>query len=178
MTEASVVICADTLDRWDDLNAAIASVRRQTCPAREIILVVDNDEALLERARRGIEGVVVTPNTNVRGLCGGRTTGAGLASAPVMAFLDDDAIADERRLDELLMPYADPRVLGVGGRLEPLWRKPRPSWFLYAENRLPGKPNPARGSLAFQKPRPSHRLSKSLGQTLAAQVGRIPRCVF
>ncbi|TIT01725.1 MAG: hypothetical protein E5W72_03425 [Mesorhizobium sp.] len=33
-------------------------------------------------------------------------------------------------LDELLMPYAYPRVLGVGGRLEPLWRKPRPWWFL------------------------------------------------
>lgn len=53
MTEASVVICADTLDRWDDLNAAIASVRRQTCPAREIILVVDNDEALLSAPGAG-----------------------------------------------------------------------------------------------------------------------------
>jgi glucosyl-dolichyl phosphate glucuronosyltransferase len=47
-----------------------------------------------------------------------------------VAFLDDDAIADERWLDELLMPYAHPRVLGVGGRLEPLRRKPRPWWFL------------------------------------------------
>lgn len=33
-------------------------------------------------------------------------------------------------LDELLMPYAHPFVLGVGGRLEPLRRKPRPWWFL------------------------------------------------
>jgi len=127
--EASVVICAYTLDRWDDLSAAIASVRNQTRPAREIILVVDNNEALLERARREIEGVVVTPNTKVRGLCGGRVTGAGLATAPVVVFLDDDAMADERWLEELLVPYADPRVLGVGGRIEPLWRKPRPWWF-------------------------------------------------
>jgi hypothetical protein len=36
MTEASVVICAYTLDRWDDLKAAIVSVRNQTRPAREI----------------------------------------------------------------------------------------------------------------------------------------------
>jgi glycosyltransferase involved in cell wall biosynthesis len=129
MIDASVVICAYTLDRWDDLNAAIASVRNQTRPAREIILVVDNNEALLERARRKIEGVVVTPNTNVRGLCGGRMTGTGLASAPIVAFLDDDAMADERWLEELLVPYADPRVLGVGGRIEPLWRKPWPWWF-------------------------------------------------
>ncbi|RUV72385.1 MAG: glycosyltransferase family 2 protein [Mesorhizobium sp.] len=129
MIDASVVICAYTLDRWDDLNAAIASVRKQTSPAREIILVVDNNKALLKRARREIEGIVVTPNNNVGGLCGGRVTGAGLATAPVVAFLDDDAIADERWLEELLVPYADPRVLGVGGRIEPLWRKPRPWWF-------------------------------------------------
>ncbi len=93
------------------------------------VLVVDNNEALFERARREIEGVVVTPNTNMRGLCGGRVTGAGFATAPVVAFLDDDAMADERWLEELLVPYADPRVLGVGGRIEPLWRKPRPWWF-------------------------------------------------
>lgn len=96
MIEASVVICAHTLDRW--LNVATASVRRQTRPAREIILVVDNNEALLERTQRAINGVVVTP------LCGCRTTGPGLATAPVLAFLDDDAIADERWLDELLLP--------------------------------------------------------------------------
>ncbi|MER8423348.1 glycosyltransferase family A protein [Mesorhizobium sp. M1403] len=95
MTEASVVICAQTLDRW--LNVATASVRRQTRPAREIILV-DNNEALLGRTQREINGVVVTP------LCGCRTTGAGSSTAPVLAFLDDDAIADERWLDELLMP--------------------------------------------------------------------------
>jgi glycosyltransferase involved in cell wall biosynthesis len=129
MIDASVVICAYTLDRWDDLNAAIASVRNQTRPAREIILVVDNNEALLARAGREIEGVIVTANTNVRGLCGGRMTGAGLATAPVVAFLDDDAMAYERWLEELLVPYADPHVLGVGGRIEPLWRKPRPWWF-------------------------------------------------
>ncbi|MER9801139.1 hypothetical protein NKJ36_29225 [Mesorhizobium sp. M0142] len=58
MTEASVVISAHTLDRW--LNVATASVRRQARPAREIIVVIDNNEALLERARREINGVVVT----------------------------------------------------------------------------------------------------------------------
>ncbi|MER9801140.1 hypothetical protein NKJ36_29230 [Mesorhizobium sp. M0142] len=50
----------------------------------------------------------------------------------MLAFFDEDAIADERWLDELLMPDADPRVLGVRG-------EPRPSSF-YAENRLPGRP--------------------------------------
>jgi glycosyltransferase involved in cell wall biosynthesis len=127
--EASVVICAYTMDRWDDLNAAVASIRDQTLPAREIIVVVDNNDVLLERAGREIEGVVVVPNSNVRGLCGGRMTGAEFSTAPVIAFLDDDAMADEHWLEELLIPYQDHRVLGVGGYIEPLWRAPCPGWF-------------------------------------------------
>jgi len=129
MIEASVVICAYTLDRWDDLKAAVASVRQQTRPAREIFVVVDYNEALLERAKREIGGVTVVPNTRARGLCGGRMTGAEQATAPVIVFLDDDAIAAECWLEELLSGYENKRVLGVGGHIEPLWRAPRPWWF-------------------------------------------------
>jgi glucosyl-dolichyl phosphate glucuronosyltransferase len=129
MIDASVVICAYTLDRWDDLNAAVASVRRQMRPAREIFVVVDYNEGLLERAKREIDGATVVPNTYPRGLCGGRMTGAELATAPVIAFLDDDAIAAECWLEELLAGYENDRVLGVAGPIEPLWRAPCPWWF-------------------------------------------------
>ena len=37
----SVIICAYTEKRWDDLVAAIQSVRRQTVQALEIIVVID-----------------------------------------------------------------------------------------------------------------------------------------
>lgn len=92
-------------------------------------------------------------------------------------FLDDDASADERWLDELLMPYAHPRVLGVGGRLGPLWRKPRPwRWLFMLTSGFRVGRNP-RGSLAFQKPDHS-TVYRRVWAILAAQVGRIPRCVF
>jgi glycosyltransferase involved in cell wall biosynthesis len=130
MIEASVVICAYTMDRWGDLNAAIDSVRRQTHPVREIIVVVDYNKALFERARGEIDGVTVVPNLHPRGLCGGRQTGADLATAPVIVFLDDDAIAAECWLEELLAGYEGDRVLGVAGPVVPLWRgAPRPWWF-------------------------------------------------
>jgi glycosyltransferase involved in cell wall biosynthesis len=129
MIDASVVICTYTMDRWDDLNAAVASVCRQTHAAREVIVVADNNDVLLERAKRQIQSAVVVPNTNVRGLCGGRMTGAELATAPVIAFLDDDAVADEHWLEQLLAGYRNDRVLGVGGHIEPVWRAPRPWWF-------------------------------------------------
>ncbi|ACL61602.1 glycosyltransferase family 2 protein [Methylobacterium nodulans] len=129
MTEASVVICAHTLDRWDELNAAVASVHAQTRPAREIYVVTDYNEVLRERAESEIEGVRVVPNTKEPGLSGGRMTGADLVTAEVVAFLDDDAIADPRWLEELLQAYENPNVLGAGGSVEPMWRELPPSWF-------------------------------------------------
>ncbi|MGX5800343.1 glycosyltransferase family 2 protein [Bradyrhizobium sp. Arg314] len=158
MTEASVVICAYTLDRCDDLNAAVAATRRQIPLAREIILVVNNSEALLEHGRQEIEGVVVTPNANLRGLCGGRMARAGLAMAQVAALLHDDAIPNERCLDELPMPYAHPACLAsaasrLSGAILGLGD-------FYGENRPPSRPNPARGSLAFRE---------EFGHTSAAQ---------
>lgn len=129
MTEASVVICAYTFDRWNELQAAVASARTQTRPAREVIVVIDGNDELLERARREITGALVVPNTNAPGLSGGRVTGAELATAPVIAFLDDDAIAEPCWLEELLAAYEDPEVLGAGGRVDPLWRNERPRWF-------------------------------------------------
>ena len=129
MIDASVVICAYTFDRWNVLNEAVGSVRAQTRPAREIFVVIDGNEALRQRAANEIDGVTVVANTNARGLSGGRMTGAELASAPVIAFLDDDAIADRRWLEELLEAYQDGRVLGAGGHIEPLWWEAQPNWF-------------------------------------------------
>ena len=53
----SVVICAHTEERWEQLVAAVDSVRRQSRPALEIVVVVDHNPALLERARRQGPGV-------------------------------------------------------------------------------------------------------------------------
>ncbi|CAM5526314.1 Succinoglycan biosynthesis protein OS=Streptomyces glaucescens OX=1907 GN=SGLAU_07605 PE=4 SV=1 [Streptomyces glaucescens] len=44
-----MVICVYTEDRWEDIRAAVASVRGQSRPALEILLVVDHNRALLDR---------------------------------------------------------------------------------------------------------------------------------
>jgi GT2 family glycosyltransferase len=129
MIEASVVICAHTLDRWDELSRAVESVRNQTLAPRQILVVVDNNEPLRERAAREIEGATILANAREAGLSGGRMTGSDHATAKVICFLDDDAAADPRWLEELLKAYQDPAVLGAGGPVEPLWRAPPPSWF-------------------------------------------------
>ncbi|HLM65794.1 MAG TPA: glycosyltransferase family 2 protein [Acidimicrobiales bacterium] len=125
----SVVVCAYTEQRWDDLSAAIASVRAQTRPAHELIVVVDHNDRLLARVRRAFPDVSAVENGERRGLSGARNTGTALATGDVVAFLDDDAAAEPDWLDRLLAPYSDERVIGVGGTVEPVWSGPRPRSF-------------------------------------------------
>ncbi|HUZ54531.1 MAG TPA: glycosyltransferase [Streptosporangiaceae bacterium] len=149
----SVVICVYTERRWDDILAAVESVRGQSRPAHEIIVVVDHNPALLRRleAELGIAeradsdqeargagvpapdstGPVVklTSNREQRGLSGGKNTGVAAATGVVVAFLDDDAIAERDWLRYFADSYADDAVAGVGGLTLPRWDAARPGWF-------------------------------------------------
>lgn len=126
---ASVVICAYTERRWDDVLEAVASVRAQTVAPREVVVVVDHNPALLERLRSVLAGVTVIPNTQSRGLSGARNSGTGVCSGDVVAYLDDDAVADPDWLANLLAGYADPDVIGTGGWIDPEWVAGRRAFF-------------------------------------------------
>lgn len=126
----SVVICAHFDERWDDLAASVASVRAQTAPPAELLVVVDTNPRLLARARAAFPAdVAVLPNGAARGLSGARNSGVAAATGDVVAFLDDDAEAAPDWLAHLAARYADPRVVGVGGAVVPRWLAPRPPWF-------------------------------------------------
>ncbi len=125
----TVVVCAYTLDRWEDLCAAIGSLRAQDHPADEILLVVDHCPELAERAAGAHPDVRVVTNREARGLSGARNTGLAAAHGDVIAFLDDDAAADPDWTACLLAAYRDPAVLGVGGLVRARWESGRPRWF-------------------------------------------------
>lgn len=125
----SVVVCAYTEKRWDDLRDAVASLRAQTLPPAEIIVVVDHNPALAARAAAELAGVAVVENTGRQGLSDARNSGLAAASGDVVAFLDDDATAEPGWLALLSEGYARPEVTGVGGFAEPEWAAGRPSWF-------------------------------------------------
>ncbi|WP_043492166.1 MULTISPECIES: glycosyltransferase family 2 protein [Streptomyces] len=140
----SVVICVYTEERWDDILAAVESVRDQSLPAHETLLVVDHNPALLRRlaAYYGDGGpgaadredvrvrVRMLANAGPRGLSAGRNTGIAASTGEVIAFLDDDAVAERDWLHHFAAAYADPAVLAVGGRTVPAWAsRRRPPWF-------------------------------------------------
>jgi GT2 family glycosyltransferase len=127
--DVSVVICAYTEERWHDLVASVESIRRQTIPPREIIVVIDNNPHLLERTRAHLAGIVVIENCEPQGLSGARNSGIAIARGALVAFLDDDATAEPDWLERLSRCCEDSQVLGAGGRVEPHWLSQRPAWF-------------------------------------------------
>ncbi|MFD1656776.1 glycosyltransferase family 2 protein [Streptomyces caeni] len=131
--DISVVICVYTEDRWEDILAAVASVRAQSRPARETLLVVDHNETLLERLvgeYKEAGEVRVLANAGPRGLSAGRNTGIAASRGEIIAFLDDDAVAERDWLGHFAAGYEDPRVMAVGGRTTPIWASGRrPAWF-------------------------------------------------
>jgi GT2 family glycosyltransferase len=124
----SVVICAYTEDRWDQLAAAVASVRRQSRPAKETIVVIDHCPPLGRRVAAAHPDVTVVESTGRPGLSGARNTGLGRATGDVVAFLDDDARAAPDWLERLADGYG-PAVAGVGGAVLPAWEAGRPRWL-------------------------------------------------
>jgi glycosyltransferase involved in cell wall biosynthesis len=126
----SVVICTYTPDRWPDLLDAVASVERQSVRPLETIVVVDHADLLLARVRRALPHVAALANAERQGLSGARNTGVLAARGDVVAFLDDDAVAEDDWLELLAGPYDRASVLGVGGSVEPTWPgASRPDWF-------------------------------------------------
>jgi glycosyltransferase involved in cell wall biosynthesis/GT2 family glycosyltransferase len=125
----SVVVCTFTRERLALLAEALESLRGQIHPADEVVLVVDHAPDLLAEARRRWPDLTVVPNREKQGLSGARNSGVAEAGGEVVAFLDDDAIAAPDWVRRLAEAYADPDVLGAGGRVRPRWVDGRPAWF-------------------------------------------------
>jgi hypothetical protein len=52
-----------------------------------------------------------------------------VAQGEIIAFVDDDTIAAPDWLEKLVQGYEDPRVIGIGGSVVPMWLNGRPRWF-------------------------------------------------
>lgn len=125
----SVVICAYTTQRWGQLVSAVRSVSEQTRSVRELIVVIDHNEELQEKAAREFSSAVVVSNSGPRGLSGARNTGTAASTGDIVAFLDDDAVAEADWIDHLLAGYDDVNVLGVGGAAVAVWETEAPRWW-------------------------------------------------
>lgn len=126
----SVIICCYTQERLQDMRDAVASVQRQTRSPDEIVLAVDNNRDLYERSQSDFgEPIKVVLNAGVKGLSATRNVGIAAAQGDLVAFLDDDAVAEADWLANLLAPFEDAKVHAAGGRAILKWVEDRPSWL-------------------------------------------------
>ncbi|MGC1166114.1 MAG: glycosyltransferase family 2 protein [Solirubrobacterales bacterium] len=129
LSATSVVVSTYDEKRWGDLEACVESLGAQALKPREVIVVVDHNPQLLERARAAFPGVTVIPNERPRGLAGARNSGIEVADGEVVAFIDDDARAEPDWLRELARCFAEPATVGAGGALIPSWQGAQPMWM-------------------------------------------------
>jgi GT2 family glycosyltransferase len=124
----SVVICAYTTKRWGQLQAAVESVAGQSADV-DIVIVIDHADELLQMCVARWPEHRVVANRFAQGLSGARNTGLAVATGDVIAFLDDDAVAEHGWLDALTAGFVDDSVGGVGGRVVPAWERDPPGWL-------------------------------------------------
>jgi hypothetical protein len=123
----SVVISSYATHRWGMLCAAVRSALAES--PFEVVVVVDHNDALLERARGAWHGVRAVANEQPRGLSGARNTGVSHSTGTIVAFLDDDAEVCAGWLPALTETFAEERVVGAGGFVAPRWVRRPPAWL-------------------------------------------------
>jgi len=123
--KVSIVLC--TYNRQDFIVKCLDSLRRQTFKNFELIVVNDNStdrtKSILKDYSRKYDKIKIINNTKNKGVSGARNSGIRKAKGEIIAFLDDDCIADKNWLNELIKPYKNQDIIGVGGRIT----NPKPS---------------------------------------------------
>ncbi len=112
-----MVVC--TRDRPAELERCLRSLSRLDYPSFEAVVVDNASSDSTARAVAGKYGAryVFDP---VPGLSHARNVGAHVCRSEIVAFIDDDAVAEGEWLGALAREFADPEVAAVAGRCLPL----------------------------------------------------------
>jgi glycosyltransferase involved in cell wall biosynthesis len=127
--KVSVVVCTYSLDTYDAFTEAVESVLSQTYDDVELVVVVDGNRSLYDRIIEAYGSLTVHLNEENVGLSESRNRGVERASGDVIAFLDDDAVADERWVEELVSVYESRDAIAVGGKMVGQWVAGKPSFL-------------------------------------------------
>ena len=129
--KVSVIICAYSMERLRDIHEAVDSVLSQTVKSHEVIIAIDHNKELFHRLESELppEAKLVL-NEGAHGLSETRNVGIRYSSGEIVAFMDDDAVAEHNWLENLIPPFENSKTMAVGGRIIPQWLDcKRPKWF-------------------------------------------------
>jgi glycosyltransferase involved in cell wall biosynthesis len=135
LKRADLSVVISTYNRAAVLRRAIQSLLEQDLdPSRYEIVVVDNNSTdhtrQVVRSFSGSAPDVLYVFEPRQGTSYGRNTGIFTASAPVIAFTDDDVRVPKNWASTILTVLAEhPEAACIGGKVLPNWTRPWPSWL-------------------------------------------------
>jgi len=128
----SVVVCTHSLNNFGNLQEAVDSLINQTYDQMEIVIVVDGNKELYDVLMNNYDTSdsikIVSSNVNI-GISGARNIGIKEAKGDVIAFIDDDATADNNWATSLVDIYERGDAISVGGKIVPMWLGGKPRYF-------------------------------------------------
>jgi len=109
----SIIIC--TYNRGPLLKRCLASLYEMDYTDFEIIVVNGPSRDNTDEILREFDNIRVVKQQTLNGLSNARNLGINEAKGEIIAFIDDDAVAERSWLRVLMSSYEDHRVGGVGG---------------------------------------------------------------
>jgi GT2 family glycosyltransferase/glycosyltransferase involved in cell wall biosynthesis len=109
----SIVIC--TYNRASYLERCLESLKKQTYLQFEIIVVNGPSTDETDRVLAKYPEIKIIRQEKLNGLSFARNLGIKECEGKIVAFIDDDALADENWIKYLVEGYVDESVGGVGG---------------------------------------------------------------
>ena len=112
MTEAPISVIIVSRHRAKALVRCIVALTQQDHPRFEVIVVADPDAIAQVQAMGLTLKLIPFDQANISAA---RNAGLALAAAPVVAFIDDDAVAEPTWLSRLTAPFDVPGVIAATG---------------------------------------------------------------
>lgn len=136
MLKLSVVICTYNRERF--LPDALESLKKQTAPASVYEIVIVNNNSTDKTETISLDFKNNNPNLNITycveanpGLSFARNRGIVEAQADLISFIDDDGIAREDYIENLITSFETHKTYGaIGGKVIPIYEeKTEPVWM-------------------------------------------------
>jgi len=128
----SVVLCTYTEDMYPHFTEAAESILSQTYDDVELVVIVDGTQSVYDRVVADYgdrDDIIIECNEENVGLLESRNRGGEIATGDVVAFIDDDAVADEEWIERLVQAYETEDVIAAGGKMIPEWVAGKPSFL-------------------------------------------------